>query len=552
MTAINSVNFKGDQEQRSSGGYLFPVVGGAVAGGAIGLGVRGRHKINLEGVSADTFEKAIPLEGLTDDEKSAVKTIKDHLAGKTSEEKSDAKADAKDAKDAEAGAKDSKAKAKSFATKRELEDIFKGADELTYDKYLQKKYGTTNIGTLMDRRQREVQAKQGKYKVEGKGAKIKREGNIARYEAENIQKGMKKAQSISAQRQQIALAELNLTEAQINYGFAEAADKEAMKSELDSAKKALDKKRERLATTTEEFEKMALDSEGKTRPGFEEVKKALDGEITTTLPSGEKSGDYAKKVKNANLNETIDKRLKEAGLISEGNYDPKKELGQLARDEKARIIKDYKIEEEAIKQAKKDVGKRPAGMTEKAFIEQAKKDAVTKNQEMINKRVKLAVDRRIQEIKAKETEGFLTRASGLISDIRQKGQVKAGKQLNEMDAKIAEMDADIALAREAKKNNTKITKAQAEEVLQKTSDGYKSAIGKIKDSAKAAAKDAGEKAGSEPKGITAGIEDALKALKDKMPPQFKKWNNKAMLWGAAIGVAGALVLKWMFGGKSEE
>lgn len=548
MTAINSVNFQGDQE-RKSGGYLFPVVGGAVVGGVAGLAIRKPYKANLEGVSADTFEKTMAgVADLTDDEKSAVKTVKEHLAGKTSEEKTDAKAEKADVKGAEEVAKESKpSKAKSVATNRELEDIFRGSEELPYDKYLQKKYGATSVGSLMDRRQKLVQEKT---KEKGAGVKARKEGNIARYEAENIEKGIKKAQSINAQKQQVALAELRKKEAQINLDFAEKADKEVAQSEFNSAKKSLDKANERLAKITEEFEKIALDSQGKTRPGFSEVKAALDGEITTILPSGQK-------IENAKLTNIIDKRLKNAGLLPSGKYDPSKELGQLKKAEEARIIEELKDVKEAVDKAKKQIrsGKKPKSITEAEFIKQAKDKALEPHRDMINKRAKLAVDRRIQEIKAKENEAFLNRFHSLTSDVRKQGQIEAGKKLGGMDAKIAEMDADIALARDAKKNNTKITKAQAEGSMQKATDTLKEAMGKVKDSAKAVAKDAGEKAGQTAdgaKGITAGIEDALKTLKDKLPKEFKKWNNKAMLWGAAIGVAGALVLKWMFGGKSEE
>lgn len=545
MTAINSVNFKGDQEQRKSSGYLFPVVAGAVVGGGAGLAIRGTRKPNLEGVSADTFEKAIPLEGLTDDEKSAVKTIKEHLAGnKSSEEKTDAKTDAKDAKDAEAGAKESKTTPKSVASKRELEDIFKGSDELTFDKYLQKKYGVTSIGDLQKRRsQLNPHLENGKI-----GSKVRTERNIAKSETHNIQRGLNKAQSVITKQQQVELAKLQVEEAQINLQFAEEADKEVMQSELDSAKKSLNKKNENLATAKEEFEKMTVDSEGKTKAGYGEVKSAMDGEITTLFPKGEKP------VPNRKLETVIAERLKGAGLLPDGKYDSKKELGLLARDEKARIIEDYKIEKDAMEKAKKDIKKKPEGMTDAKYYEEAKAKAVKANEEMINKRVKLAVDRRIQEIKGKETENFLNRARGIMLEVHARGQVVAGNKLGTTSAKVAEMDADIALAREAKKNNTKITKAQAEESMRKGSDTLREAKGKIKDSIKSAAKETGEKAkaGSESKGVTAGIEDALKTLKDKLPKEFKKWNNKAMLWGAAIGVGVALIGKWMFGGKSEE
>lgn len=549
MTAINSLtSFKGDQEQRS-GGILFPAVGGAVVGGIAGLGIRKPYKPNLEGVSADTFEKTMAgVADLTDDQKAAVKTIKEHLAGKSSEEKTDAKAEKADAKDAEAGAKESKtSKAKSVATNRELEDIFRGSEELPYDKYLQKKYGATSVGSLMDRRQKLVQEKSSE---KGAGVKARKEGNIARYEAENIEKGIKKAQSIVSQKQQIELAELNVREAQINLDFAEKADKEVAQSELNSAKKALNKKKERLATITEEFEKMAVDSQGKTRPGFSEVKAALEGEITTTLPSGQK-------VENAKLANAIDKRLKNAGLLPSGKYDPSKELGQLKKAEEARIIEEFKIGKDAVEKAKKQIrsGNKPKNITEAEFIKQAKDKALEPHRDMINKRVKLAVDKRIQEIKAKETEAFLNRFHNITSDVSKMGQIEAGKKLSGIDAKIAEMDADIELTRNAKKNNTKITKAQAEETMQKATDKLKETMGKVKDSAKTVAKDAGEKAGkagSESKGVTAGIEDALKALKDKLPTEFKKFNSRALIWGAGIGLAAGVVLKWMFGGKSEE
>lgn len=510
MTAINGLTFKGDQEQRS-GGILFPVVGGAVVGGAAGLAIRGTRKPNLEGVSADTFEKTMAgVTDLTDDQKSAVKTIKEHLAGnKSSEETTEAKAEKADA---EAGAK---AEGKGGKTPKPsvaaggmtVENLFGNAEEIDPMKFLQEKYGYGNVQELIDGIKADRIALGG---PEGKALRTSiKSGTKGQLRDEKtfskVEQGIKQEIAIKELEQRIAEEKFKV-EGMTEETKAGKAEKAIAQRRVDTMEKTLQNQQDRLAK---------FEADLKDNKAYQEMKKAFEAKSGT-----EKDAKAYQKATNAAEN---------AGQHA------KKELTE-------------KIKADAGKKAEKEASRKKLKGTERQdFIKKAQDEAVAANKERIEKYVELQKQKEFfKRARNEYSEGFKSykREAGLDT---KKSLIGSQRELSKQEASLLEKEKDLELIRDAKKNGKKITKTQAQANMDLAAAKAKDGIAKV-------AKEAGEKAGkagSESKGVTAGIEDALKTLKDKLPKEFKKWNNKAMLYGAGIGVVGALVLKWMFGGKSE-
>lgn len=584
MTAINSVNFKGDQEQRS-GGILFPAVGGAVVGGAVGLGVRGRYKANLEGVSADTFEKAMAgVTDLTDDQKSAVKTIKEHLAGnKSSEEAKEGATEAKS--EAKSGAK---GELKSNVSGRSLDDVFKGKDAVSREVYLSKydsKDGVIrNLGELIDARKELAKD----YSSEA-AAKGRKDGRIAGHNRKQVQDVVGKAKTLQAAQAKRDAAQLALDE-------ATALDKNTARfaNDVEKAQKAVDK-------AQKEFDKVATHIDEASRKRLTAARNGI-----SPIPSGDKK-------LTKSIDELVTDAIKHKGLpegfkldvdkldlssLDVSKVKPDSHFGQIAKDERKAVLDE--IEKKAEEKVDADIAKERDAIAEKrlraseerlaskteakpataapaaeataeakpvpaaeaakpaeAAKELSRKDRITAmkktmaesdaTQRLIETRTRFAIKKEILQIKTQEAKALLERAGGFINGMATKGSVGATRNTAKAEAKLAEMDADIQLLRKAGPEG-QVTREAAEEVLEKTSTKVKSAV-------KKAAEEVGEKAGKageEAKGkVATGIEDALKTLKDKLPQEFKKFNKRAMLWGAGIGLAAGVVLKWMFGGKSE-
>lgn len=570
MTAItglnSSVNFKGDQEQQRSGGILFPVVGGAVAGTIVGGGIRGFKKPNLEGVSADTFQKTMDgVADLTEDQKSAVKTIKEHLAGKTSEEKTDAKPEKADA---EAGTK-AEGKGGTKAAKPSVaaggitaEDLFKNAEDMDPMKYLQEKYGYRTVEDLMKglRDDRIALGQESK----GLRSAIKK-GKNGQTRSDKV---FGKVEQYIKQTTSINELDLRIQEEELKVSDMPTTNK-AEQSARDIAQRRVETMKKNLQTQQENL--AGFEAELKDNTAYQELKKSYEKEIEGLTPKEVVQTAEKTKKEKAEAKAKAEAEAK-APKAEAGTEAPKAEAPktpeEMAKEAEAKAYADFstttdnaatnagqRAKKEITEKIKTDAGKKAEsskeikglkGQARKDFIIKAQNEAVEANKERIEKYVQLQKQKEIlKRLQAERTDRLKSlRRDGSLG--AKKEAISNQRQLGQLEATVLEKEKDLEMIRDAKKNGKKITKTQAQANMDLAAAKAKDGIAKV-------AKEAGEKAkaGSEPKGVTAGIEDALKTLKDKLPKEFKKLNTKALAWGAGIGIAGGLILKWMFGGKSE-
>lgn len=97
--AINNVSFGNDQQQKQSTGIIIPVIGAGAGVGVTALTKLGKKPAlsSLEGVNADTFQKAVDKAGLEGDDKTKAADIKAYLEKEAAKPAETPKADAKPA-----------------------------------------------------------------------------------------------------------------------------------------------------------------------------------------------------------------------------------------------------------------------------------------------------------------------------------------------------------------------------------------------------------------------------------------------------------------------
>lgn len=532
MTAINSVSFKGDQDQRSSGGgYLFPVVGGAAAGVVGGGFVRGFRKVNLEGVSADTFAKAMAdAKDLTDEDKANIETIKKHLATNPSEESKTGDEAAKTGEDAaktgedaaKTGAKDAKEKApKSLVGERSLDEVFgKGKDaktEIVPDRYYEK-YGAGATRETVDG----IKSKLGKEILSTKG-----HIEHAKNQAKRVDAYVDKTNQMNAIKKQIA--EVERARAQSIAKIAEETVKKtaSAKNAGETAKieqKALEEivrvKKQTAATLTK------LNS---AKSDLQEVLTKLQNSINITDRNGHKI------IGLEPTEDAIEKAIKAKGLEPGGAQTKKliEETYDHLADERVRQLKEFKPTEAYDKAVEK------AGLKRNVLVQKVV-------DEIVAEKIEAAKTKEIIKLKEAHLAKLKEVAQGRVTHFE--------RRVARLKAQVGEINADINLVDTARKDKKKITRAQAEEVQGSTAEKIKSALQEAGEKAKGAAADAPKAAAEDgKKALPEAVEKALKDLKGKLPAEFKKINWSGLGWGAAIGLAAGVALKLIFGGgKSEE
>lgn len=515
MTAINgvnSVNFKGEQEKRSSGPGLGTIALTTVVGGGAGVLLRDR-KVSLEGLDKDAFEKA--TKDFTGDDKANADTVKSYFDKKDdksdkAEAKSEAKSEGKAEAKGEAKGKTPTAKPSVAAGGITAEDLFKNADDMDPMKYLQEKYGYGNVQELMDGIKADRIALGG---PEGKHLRTSiKSGTKGQTRTEKVfskvEQSIKQEIAIAELKQRIAEDEFKV-EGMATSNKAEQSEKAIAQRRLDTMKKTLKSQEEKLAS---------FEAELKDNKAYQELKRAFDVKTDTAT---QRDAEFAKKADNAATN-----------------------AGQHAKKEMT-----DKIKTDAGKKAEKEASKKGLKGTERQdFIKKAQDEAVVANKDRIEKYVALQKEKELSKRFISEfNDRFKSFKRETALDTK-KGLIGSQRELSKQQASLLEKEKDLSLIQSAKKNKTKITKAQAEEVMNAAAAKAKEGVAKI-------AKEAGEKAGNAVDGAKNSIAEnaakALDAIKKKLPKDLTKFNTKAMVWGGAIGLAAGLVIKWMFGGKSE-
>lgn len=512
--AINNVSskvvsFKGDQEQqRSSGPGLGTIAATTIVGGGIGVLARGR-KASLEGLDKDAFIKATA--DFTGDDKANADAVKAYFDKKDDKaekaEKSEGKSEKAEAKGETKGTKT--AKPSVAAGGITTEKLFGNAEEIDPMKYLQEKYGYGTVEELMNG------LKDERIKNGSKDGKALRSAvksgtrDQARDEKvfSKVEQGIKQEIAIKELEQKIAEEEFKV-EGMVAETKAEIADKAIAQRRVDTMKKTLQNQQERLAK---------FNSDMRDNKAYQKMKQAFYDEGGRLMDE--------KSVKKA-LNAT-----KDAGLHAKNEITDK-------------------IKADAGKKAEKAASKKGLKGTERQeFIQKAQDEAVAANKERIDKYVQLQREKEFHQRARNELSNNFKSFKRETSLETKKSVIGSQRELSKLEASILEMEKDLELIRAAKKGDKKITKAQAQEVMDAASAKAKEGVAKV-------AKEAGEKAGKageEAKGsIAESAAKALEAIKKKLPNDLTKFNTKAMVWGGAIGLAAGLVIKWMFGGKSEE
>lgn len=532
---VSKVSFKGDQEQQRSGGPgLGTIAATTVVGGAAGVFLRDR-KVSLEGLDKDAFIKA--TKEFTGEDKANADIVKAHLE-KPTEEKTDAKPDEKT--DAKAEGKETKAEAKTEAKGKTttrpsiaaegvtIENIFGKSEELDPKTYLQEKYGFSTRQELIDAIKQQKGVENG-----SEGAAMRKDIRAAQHNQKMTQEGIVKAKQLVAQSIRGAEMELDVKVAEV--ARDEITDKTSRAYE--NAQKKVDALKKKLSDQAAKVEKLEKDLAANKRlqHGSSAILEAAEG-VQTDSAFREKLDNVAKN----NVGPKAKKEIK-AKIEKEAEIKAKKDLARLEREAK----------EEAKAEKKKFVPMTKEAQEE--FISKAKAAAVEANGEKIEAYVKLQIEKENTRRMTAEVNDRIKTAQDRATKESYKDLTKNQREMGSSKAATAEMEKDLALVRDADKNKTKITRAQGEEVLTSTASKAKEGITKATKDAKGKVGEVAGKTAEEAKSAASeGAAKALEAIKKKLPKDLTKFNTKAMVIGGAIGLAAGIVIKWMFGGKSEE
>lgn len=194
--------------------------------------------------------------------------------------------------------------------------------------------------------------------------------------------------------------------------------------------------------------------------------------------------------------------------------------------------------------------------TKADFIKKRQATALAAEQERIDAHVTIADQKEFNRRINAEIDEKISRSISEKSVHINKNLNRSEREISNTKASILERKQDWAMISDARKNNKKITVAQAEEIINtaaaEAKKGISQLVSKGKKGAKGKAGETPKVNGEEAKTVTDGIKDALKTLRKKLPKEFKSFNWKGLGIGAGIGLVGGVILKWIFGGKSEE
>lgn len=496
MSSVNNVQFGNEPQQKRTSGILFPTVGLATGLGVAGLTKYGNKEAlaSLEGVDHDTFQKMVTASELTDD--SNAKTILAHLkkeAPKTETPAAETKVESKTAAKAPS-AKSTQKSTRSLASGLELKEIFEdGKTELKYDEYLAKKYGAYNVQDLMDK------IKEGKAEIvelAGDPTKPSKAMKSAKFTVDETKKAGK-----------LMTEYLNTTIKQ----QAIAKEIEA----LEEAQKALTKGSPQYVVSEKRI------------AGLKKQSTALD----TQLKAIEKQGDaFKKKLPGLASKEPVSKEAIEEMLEKAGKDGGRIDVAM----KKAANSELKKVQDAAVEAAKKaaKAAKEPALTPDEI---KAIREGITKDHPQVVKAMEAAGAKKGTELK---NELMKTQTKAFIDGEVKKAEhdfAKATKAFERKKAAVAEMDADLQLVRDARKNGTTITKEASESITSKT---YSKAVEAVKSATNEA------KTSKLPKVIT----EAFEAIKGKLKPEKSMIKLGAY---AAGGLALGYIIKMMTDGPSE-
>lgn len=535
MVAMNGVNkvgvsFQGDQDQRKSGGILFPAVLGTAAGvGVAGL-TTGFTKPNLEGVTKDTFSKAMAeVKDLTEEQQKAVKTIEEHLATNPTEEpKTDG---ATDAKPSEAPKPNAEQKVdvkpadgtppKSLVASKSLEEVFGQEAEISPDKYL-KKYGYGATTATIETKKAGVQA--DIKRTQSEMAEATKQSELASRYVEN-------RQNAETLQNEIAEIEKEVQRAK-DAANAEAA---AKKTGITDAAKIAEIDTELQGKINDINQQAVKDLKSKTRQlsELDRVAGRLESKIRI---QDEKGALYAAQF--GQDNGKIAQAIKDQGYEKGGAQEAK-----ILEEETDRVLNKH------LDSLKKAGDATPPYHTAAEYT-QAANTYLSKPE--VQKEINDAAEVRRSEQATKISNEVIRRQKeehfARLRELAQKKVDAKVELLANHQAKIEEMGADLELIKGAQEGKTNISRAQADGVLSKTKGKLTEALSNVKNKAENVV----NKVADEAKKLPEAVENALKEIKGKLPKEFKATNWKGLGWGAGIGLVGAVVLKLIFGGKSEE
>lgn len=529
MTAMNGVGnkvvaFRGEQDERKSGGIGVgvPILGAAVGTGVVAIKNKGFGKVSLDTLEKDTFSKAMAeVKDLTEDEKAAVKTLQEHLEkpvdgetktnpeAKTAGETAEETKTTTEGSEAKAGAKEKSPK--SLVSERSLDDVFgKGKEakaEIMPDKYYEK-YGSyanrETVDGIKSQLGKEAQAIQG-HIVHAKN------------QAKRVDAFIEKTTQMTALQKQIA--EIEKARAEDTFKILKKFNDDIAELTDETAKtKVQQKAAEEIARVEKQTAKELTGLYGKRSDLSESLAKVEKG-INLTTNKGNKI------IGLEPTQETINKALKEKGLEPNG-------------------AETKKLTEEAFDQLANERVKKLRKLEPNMAYDKAKIKAYLMENPLNKAKVDASVEKKIAAARAKEIAKVQEAHLAKLKEVANGEVTHFERKLARTKAKLGEVNADINLVETAKKNKSKITRAQAEEVLSTTSEKVKSAV-----------KELGAKAGNvaeEAKGTASeAVAKAFETIKGKLPGELKKFNLKGLALGAGIGLVGGIVAKLIFGGKSE-
>lgn len=476
-TGVASPSFYGEEQKRKSGIGAFGI-------GTLGAGFAA-SQLMKKPMTQDVFQSNLK-EGKEIKYTSELDAKQKDLVAKAEKEaKSEApKTDAKTEVPKTDAPKKTSVGNKSLVTEATVDDIFFSDKELTHEQYLNSKYGVSNTQGLMD----EIKLKN---KELNESNPIKEIRN-AQYKLTNAKNNTKTLLENTKLENNILLKKLEIDELKSSLDEVDGKTPKAK-----SIQRAMDAK-------TNELNRLIL-QKSKMKPVNTEFKvneKAIDDMISKAVKPGGRIDVAANKAVNAKLKDLQDKAAADVRKKCQAD-----KLGREATELK---------------------------------IEEAKKAVITEQKETLNKVYQQTVLKKGSELSKNALEEQVNRFANETVNNAQNNLHKAQKSFAKQKATIQEMNADLELVRNAKKNNTKITKEAADAIIKKGPAKISEEIGKV-------AKQTGTEL---KKNATTALTEAYEAVKGKLPKT--KAGLTLAVAGIGLGVGAIMAMIVRSGNKSEQ
>jgi len=462
INGVNSVNFKGEQEKRSSGSLTLPILGTAAGGLVTGFTKFGKKELTLDSnLKSDVFAKATSkLENETDKENS--KIVKNYL------------------KEQETATATS-----TGAATKSTDDIAKEIEKAKADALKDVEYST---------------------------AEYQHAQEIQKVESENTQQIQKLYDEVlGANPREKAILEsheetrLNAQKKEYTRQLGDIKTKLEDKTVSDAQKESLKKQQTELEKKVEEVDAKLLEPKDLEKQRVEGIEKRLKTEATTAKEESDKTYKTFK--------EKYEAYEAKAKAITDAEKDL--ETAKTAKKEAAEI-KSLQDKLDTLKSEQAILEKEKLSTYHQSKIAELKSDFAAAKVEHVNK-------------------GTLpTLHSEQTAKISLDG--KSGSVVEEVKEAEKTAKSNYAVLNELNENTSKYTKLE---------EGFNKMMGTT---AKSVEVKAGETTSKVAKEAPEYVTKAMEGLKGKL---FKVSGAKIAL-GAGIGLVAGYVLKWIFGGKSEE